>query len=273
MSLPTYQDPQVSFLVLDYQREHSARACLESLKRHVKFPLNVIYCHNGTADYPLQFLKEGLIHQLVMPRENTGLGLGTRALFAACFSPYAVYWQCDQIMGRDFTQEELDQLTKTLDPQHRVDGSRIVTSISLAGPVCGQGVYSERAHILSTAFYKGFEDGLSAGGAGPWHHLLWREGQLQQIYRDAGWVHFTEWPPLAIDNGRDAIRTNPDGSEWRHLPDTKQLWLLKGPVRQRYVYPKLADWEWDLVLKTQSWPDGRIPEQELKDSFTVPQWH
>jgi hypothetical protein len=272
-TLPTYQDPQVSFLVLDFKRPTSALLCLESLKRHVKFPHHIIYCHNGVEDYPVQFLKEGLIDQLVMPRENTGLGLGTRALYGACFSPLAVYWQVDQVMGRDFTQDELNHLAKMLDPKYRVDGSRIVTSISLAGPVCGQGVFSERAHILPTALYKGFERGLSAGGAGPWHHLLWREGQLQQMYRSEGWIHFTDWPPLAIDNGRDAIRTNPDGSEWRHLPDTKQLWLLKGPVRERYVYPKLSDAEWARVLETQYWEPGAIPEQEVKDSFTVPQWH
>lgn len=274
---PTYTEPLVSFLVLDYEREASARACLESIKRHTKFRHKVIYCHNGEAHYPLQFLNEGLIDQLLMPRRNEGLGLGTRLLAGACFSPYAIFWQCDQVMGRDFTEAELGQLTGLLGQTYRAQGinHQLIKSISLAGPVCGDNTYSERAHIIETKDYKRWEDWLplSPGGAGPFHHLLWREGQLQKHYRDNDYWHFTGWPPLAIDNGRDARRTNPDGSEWLHLPDTKQLWLLKGPVRERYVYPKFSDAEWERVLATQMWEPGAIPEQEQKDSFVVPQWH
>jgi hypothetical protein len=54
-----------------------------------------------------------------------------------------------------------------------------------------------------------------------------------------------------------------------HYPDTKQLWLINGPVKERYVYPKFSDREWEYVLGTQSWPPGEIPENEKKDSFHV----
>ncbi len=273
----TFTEPQVSFLVLDFQREKSARLCLESIRHHVKFPTKIIYLHNGLADYPVQFLKEGLIDELLMPKTNGGLGLGTRALFAACFSPLAIYWQADQIMGRDFEQRELDGLADFLGQTYRAPeiNHKIIQSISLAGTVCGPHIFSERAFIIETKDYKRWEHWLplSAGGAGPFHHLLWREGQLQEYYKENDYWHWTDWPPLAIDNGRDAERQNPDGSRWKHLPDTKQLWLVRGPVKERYVYPKLTEWEWDLVLRTQEWPAGRIPEQELKDSFTVPHWH
>jgi hypothetical protein len=274
MSNPTHQEPQVSFLVLDFRREQSARLCLQSIRQRVKFAdYKIIYCHNGLADYPVQFMREGLIDELIMPRENGGLGLGTRALFAACFSPYAIYWQCDQVMGRDFTKDELNGLTELLGMTCRAPAinHHIVQSISLAGAPCGQHVYSERAHIIDTKNYKRWEGWLplSAGGAGPFHHLEWREGQIQRYYRENDYYHWTDWPQLAIDNGRDAVRQNPDGSIWRHEPDRKGLWLMSGPVKERYIYPKLTDAEWESVLSTQNWPAGKIPEQEVKDSFHV----
>ena len=267
----TYTEPKVSFLVLDFQRPQSAKTCLESIRRHTKFQHKIIYCHNGVADYPLELQKAGLIDELIMPRENGGLGLGTRALFAACFSPLAIYWQVDQIMGRDFSQAELDQLMKKLEQDNRASDGRARVSISLAGAVCGDGVFSERAFVMETNFYKFWEQKLplSHGGAGPYHHAEWREGQMQRLYESKGYVHDTGWPPFAIDNGRDAVRQNPDGSTWMHEPDRKGLWLMTGPVKDRYVYPKFTPEEWDFVIATQSWPPGQIPEQEKAHSFHV----
>lgn len=276
--LTVYEEPQVSLLVLDYNRPAAAYACLESIRKHVKLDrYKVIYCHNGIptkpSHYPMDLLHAGLIDELIMPRVNGGLGLGTRALYAACFSPLALSWQVDQVMGRDLIQAEVDEWVTLLSPRSRVDGSTIVASISLAGPVCGHNIFSERASVVETAFYRELEHGLplSPGGAGPWHHLLWREGQIQQHYAERGYRHITNWPPLAIDNGRDAVRQNPDGSRWMHYPDTKQLWLLSGPVRESYVYPRFTEAEWASVLDRQVWPDGQIPETEQKESFHV--WH
>lgn len=269
-----YIEPQVSFLVLDFKRPESSRLCLESIRRHTKLTsYRIIYCHNGTEDYPLTFLREGLIDELIMPRENTGLGLGTRALFGACFSRYAIYWQADQIMGRDFCQYEFKALIDELDPRSSWNvGESICKSISLAGAVCGEGIFSERAFVMETDLYKELEKIFphhGAGGAGPFHHLPWREGSVQEFYRNAGIIHRTDWPALAIDNGRDAVRENPDGSLWRHEPDRKGLWLLSGPVKEKYIYPKLSDKEWAFVLEHQKWPPGQIPENEAKDSFHV----
>ncbi len=284
--LTVYEEPQVSFLVLDYNRPAAAYACLESIRKHVKLDrYKVIYCHNGIptqpSHYPMDLLHAGLIDELVMPRANGGLGLGTRALFAACFSPLAVSWQVDQIMGRDLAQEEVDRLVRLLNSHEIVCGvtggrkERSIKSVGLAGPVCGENVFSERAYITKTAFYRELEHTLplSYGGAGPYHHAEWREGQMQRVYAERGYLHYSDWLPLAIDNGRDAIRQNPDGSVWRHEPDTKRAWLLSGPVKEPYVYPKLSPREWSATIATQTWPDGHIPEDEVKDSFTVPHWH
>jgi len=266
-----YKEPVVSFLVLDYLRPDSARVCLQSIERHVKFPHKVIYCHNGAEEYPIQFLHDGLIDELILPRKNGGLGLGTRALFAACFSPLAIYWQVDQIMGRDFEIDELETLVNTLAPENRGNSPQICASISLAGPVCGKNIYSERAHAILTKFYRSmeYELPLSFGGAGPYDSYPWREGQIQEYYKKNNYIHFTDWPQLAIDNGRDAIRENPDGSIWKHFPDSKSVYLVGGEPKERHTYPKFNDKEWEYVLKYKTWPAGQIPENEVKESFHV----
>lgn len=267
-----YKEPLVSFLVLDFKKEDATRKCLESIRNHVKFPHKIIYLHNGKADYPIKLFEDGLVDQFIQTVKNDGLGIGTRNLFAASFSEFSVYWQNDQIMARDFTEEELDYIDRFLiRPKESVFETQVCMSISLAGPVCGQNIYSERAHIIRTSMYKAMEHEipLSYGGAGPYHHAEWREGQIQNYYKQNDHIHLTEWPPMAIDNGKEAIRQNPDGSLWKHQPDRKGLWLISGPVKEKYIYPKFTDQEWDQVISTQSWPDGKIPENEIKDSFHV----
>ena len=63
---------------------------------------------------------------------------------------------------------------------------------------------------------------------------------------------------------------NPDGSEWRQRADTKQLWVLKEPS-EKFVYPNFTDEEWEEVLGTQSWPDGKIPFNEVSISYETPE--
>lgn len=260
----TYSEPLVSFLVLDFEKRDFSRLCLESIRNRTKFEHKIIYLHNGPADYPAEFLEEGLIDQLIQTKKNNGLGVGTRDLFAASFSRYSIYWQNDQVMGRDFELSELEGVAAQLADSE-------TKSISLAGRICGEGIYSERAHLIKTEYYRFMENtlGLSYGGAGPYHHIMWREEQIQKFYAKNGYRHRTDWPVLADDNGRTAERQNPDGSRWRHYPDTKQLWLLNGPVKERFVYPKFSEREWDFVLTSQVWPAGEIPENEKKDSFHV----
>ena len=268
-----YKEPKVSFLVLDFRKPEESRLLLESLKRHVKFDHKVIYLHNGNEKYTYHqdFLNEGLIDQLIVSKKNEGLGIGTRNLFAACFSPYAIYVQNDQILGRDLVEDELDYLVNFLDREDMTNNFFEIKSISLAGAPCEHGIYSERAHLIRTSFYKYLESEvlLPSGGAGPYHNEPWREGAIQKIYKENNLSHFIYQSPLFMDNGKEAVRENPDGSVWKHKPDTKRLWLIRGPVKEKFIYPKFSDNEWESVLSTQSWPDGKIPENEVKDSFVV----
>lgn len=262
-----FPEPKVSFLVLDYKKPNESRLLLESIKKHVKFPYKVIYLHNGYSQHAQMFMQEGLIDQLIMTAENDGLGLGTRNLFAACFSPYTIYAQNDQILGRDFTEEELDYLINHLD-MHTMD-EKLVKSVSLAGAPCGDGIYSERAHLIETLTYREWENTypMPHGGAGPFHDIQWREGYIQSLYKKYGWTHYIYQNPMFVDNGVFALRENPDGSIWCHRTDNKKLWNIIKPKEKYSSYPKFTDKEWDDVL-TNGWPDGKIPENEIQNSFS-----
>ncbi len=43
--------------------------------------------------------------------------------------------------------------------------------------------------------------------------------------------------------------------------------LWGGEIKEKYVYPKFSDEEWEKVLKNQDWPDWEIPSEEIAHSF------
>lgn len=268
MSAPTYTEPRLAVLALDYAKPIESRLCLESVKRHVKVPHTVIFCDNGGGeDYPLQFVREGLVDQLIVNRDSRGLGLGTRDLFAASFARYSLYLQNDQVIVRDFGQDELDYLSTLFGATVEGDG-RAVVSISLAGSPCGPGVYSERAHLILTEQYKLWERNavLPYHGAGPYHDGTWREAVIQAFYKTHNRIHFEHLPPLVQDNGVYAVRDMQEGGLWCHRTDTKALWCIRPPLAKNPVYPKLTEEEFALAARG-AWEDGRIPSVEVKDSF------
>ena len=265
-----YKEPELTYLVLDFLKEPETRRCLESIKRHTKFPHKVIYLHNGPAEYPVNFLKEGLCDQLIQTSTNTGLGIGTRDLFAASFSPYSFYLQNDQFLNRDFTQEEFKSLTAMIGQQLRSPDDGLVwtvQSVDLAGGVWGLHKYTERAHLIPTTFYKQLEASglLGYHGAGPYDDGPWREEQIQTFYKKNRYLHYTYPDRFITDFGHRSVRENKDGSLWSQEPDTKKLTLLRGPVHKRASWPKLNDEEWAGVLRTQNWPQDTVPAGQIKD--------
>ena len=268
-----YKEPELTYLVLDFLKEPETRRCLESIKAHTKFPHKVIYLHNGffaDVKHPQKFLAEGLCDQLIQTSKNTGLGIGTRDLFAASFSPYSFYLQNDQFLNRDFTQEEFKSLTAMIGQQLRSPDDGLVwtvQSVDLAGGVWGLHKYTERAHLMPTAFYKQMEAAGMLGhyGAGPYDDGPWREEQIQTFYKKNRYLHYTYPNRFITDFGHRSVRENKDGSLWSQEPDTKKLTLLRGPVRERASYPKLSDEEWEQVIKTQSWPADAVPGGQIKD--------
>jgi len=108
------------------------------------------------------------------------------------------------------------------------------------------------------------------GGPGPNFHVPPLEHFIQKYFKDnnfnVGCINAYK------DNGYLAVRQNPDGSLWNHEPDTKKCWLIKGPVKEKFSYPKFNDAEWDFVILNQKW-EGEIPDNEKKESFIVSHWH
>lgn len=263
-----FSEPILTIAVLDFGKQVESYVCLKSIKEHVKVPHKVVFCDNGSIeDYPFEYLKEGLIDQLITNRDSNGLGIGTRDLFAAIFSPVTIYLQNDQYFARDLTEQDFVALTSNMGVT--LENGQRVASISLAGSPCGEGVYSERAHLISTRFYKDMErEGLLGyHGAGKWHDGPWREAQIQSFYKQQNLTHWQ--PPVmpwVADNGVFALRDMGDGGVFIHRTDTKQCWVILPPKVKNPAYPKMNDEEFALCIKNE-WPDGKIPEAELKDSF------
>jgi hypothetical protein len=294
-----YIEPELTILILDFLKEEATRDCIYSVNRHIKVPHKIHYYHNGHCEYAHDLYNEGLVDRLIQSRVNEGLGIGTRDLVASCFSPYFMMLQNDQVIGRDFTEDEFEAIQSKLretrpserplsvrtDLTYTVDGvpgedssetkvietrERIYGSVGLAGSVGGGGVYSERCHIMPTVLYKRLEYVLSAGGAGPYSHLPWREGQIQEYYKMRGWTHLTDWPPLVVDRGVWTIRTNPDTSLLHMRTDTKALWWERKPT-ESYVFPELTEAEWAASIAGQ-WVNGTVPETYLKKGQSFNCW-
>jgi len=258
-----YKEPELTITCLDYCKPIETRLLLESIKRHVKFPVKVILVDNGSnEDYSYQFLKEGLVDQLIVNRESLGLGLGTRDAVNAVFSPYYLMAQNDQLFGRDFTYQEFEQIKNLLESEQ-------IMSVSLAGANCGPQVYSERGYIMKTQLYKWMEHRIPLGyaGAGKFHDAGdWREAQIQKFYKNNNLIHLTDYPQMVIDNGVFAVRDMGDCGVYCHRTDTKALFVIIKPKLQNPAYPKVTAAEFADIWRGE-WKDGRIPQQELAHSF------
>jgi len=262
----TYEEPILTVCVLDMAKPIESYMCLTSIKKHIKFSHHVIFCDNGSGeDYAAQYVKEGLVDQLIINRDSRGLGLGTRDLMSLAAGEYTLYLQNDQVLARDFWHHEFFELVKCLGGRVQTkDGLREVMSISLAGYPCGEGIYSERAHIIRTKDYKAMEPALGYHGAGPFHNGVWREAQIQNIYKGR-YTHLA-WQPIVQDNGVFAVRDMKDGGYWVHRTDLKTLTCIIPPTVKDPAYPKLTDEEFTIAARGE-WPDKRIPVAEIKDSF------
>lgn len=262
-----YSEPRLAIAVLDYSKPIETYMCLRSVKDFVKVPHTVILCDNGSGeDYGLRYLQEGLADQLVVNRDSRGLGLGTRDLFSLIHARWTIYLQNDQVFGRDFTEQDFDSITANIG---RIENWSANRSISLAGAPCGHGIYSERAHLIETGFYKLMERAIPLGhhGAGKYHDGVWRERQIQDYYAKNGFVHVTNGAPHVIDNGVFAVRDMGEGGLWCHRTDTKRVWCIRVPVARNPAYPKFTDEEYTLAAAGK-WPEqGAIPQQEILDSF------
>lgn len=256
---------KVSILVLDYNKPEESRLCLESVQKHCKFEKEVVfYSNGGEQDYAIDFYKEGLIDKLVLSKKNFGLGIGTTDLLQLCRTEFFIYLQNDQYFQRPLYDGEIQTFKYCLGLGH-------VGSISLAGYPCGEGVYSDRCHFGKTQFFRDMDKWMGSypdGGCGPYFSGsdTYNENFIQRYFKEFGLFNVASNSHYVIDNGKWSIRENADFSTWKHRTDTKELWLIKGPVKEKAEFPFLSDDEWTEVLETQKW-EGKIPKAELAHSF------
>jgi len=261
---------KVSFLILDFERPKVLKTLLDSLRSKIKLNKDdyeiICLANGGSTEYQDEvygFYKNGLIDDLILKNDNLGGSVGTISLFKYTNSDYAFYLQSDHILVQDITEETINYFIGLLNSGYN--------NVDLAGAQTrdknGDPVFSERASFMNVKFYNDIEN-KSLGSPGPFHHVVpWLEGQMQELFKSENWNIAHISPVFFQDNGKLAVRTNPDGSIWRHETDTKRQWLIKGPVKEKYVYPNFNQEEWLNVLKSQEWEGGKIPENEKPHSF------
>ena len=254
--MSTYSPPLVSVLVLDYRKPTESRACLESIRRHLQVPHKVVYLDNGGGeDYVWHLYQEGLCDVLISKREGRGGGYGQTDLFRWCDTQYALFVQNDQVLQYDITEEMFAAMQQALRGTYRC--------VDLNGDQSARGVWTDRAHLIETAFFNSlgpFPNGGPGNDAAPWN-----EAHLQRVFEERGYHIAHVRPALFADAGKWSVREAGDGL-YKHRCDTKQLWVLERPTYRTEVYPPFNDEEWVRVLGGE-WVDGTIPEQWKLHSF------
>jgi hypothetical protein len=249
----------ISYLVLDYNRPVESELCLRSLLRYSRFDYEIVYLSNGgDQDYVIDYYKQGLIDKLILRKENSGCGLGTRELFNNfnLAYDYVIYVQCDQFLCREFTRKEIQEHIENLN-------SGEFFYVDLAGNQ-GHGNYSERAHLINKHKYNLIPNTI--GGPGPFADKLWTEESVQRYIKNNN-LKFYSSKLLFMDNGKVSRREYPCGGILTQHTDEKSVFIEK-PIANRIDFPnvKLNDQEWELIL-TNKWVNGTIPEGHKNDSF------
>ena len=241
-------------LILDYNRPQELLALLLSIKKNARFDKKVVVLNNGGDKYADQFLESGMCDRVIHNAINIGCGAGTVQLFSQCQSDFAFYIQVDHSLETLITENMIETFKNDI----IIEGNFYV---DLAGDQ-GHGEYSERAQFIRRSDYLIAQKDF--GGPGPLADQRWTEQSVQE-YMDKEMSFFKSYY-MFRDCGWDSVRENPDGSLWKHHPDTKVLFCLQAP-KQKFVYPNLTDEEWKEAI-AGDWPtSGKIPEKEKDSSF------
>jgi hypothetical protein len=254
----------LSFLILDFNRPFELQEVIKSIKKHVKFDHQIILNSNGgKQDYAIDLYNQKYINKLILNNEGNGAGYGVSELFRYCNTDWAFYMESDQIFVRDFTIEDLNAY---IDLINYHDPVKFVNPVGMATG----GKFTLRSFFTNTNFFNEIMKEAPNNGPGPYFNRSedTNESFIQNWLTTNNKLSYVEQQALVVDLGRFSVNQIADGSVWLHTTDTKQLWLLKGPVKEKNTrYPNFTDEEWNKVLETQTWPDGQIPEKEKFSSF------
>lgn len=252
----------LSVCVLDFARPRESMSCLESIKKYVKIPHEVIFCCNGGQyqEYAWEFYKEGLIDKLIINKQNNGGGFGTVQLFNNSFSKYVLWIECDCELVCDIDNLWFNQFRDILE-------SGYASCIDLTGGICGNNIYSGRSFIMNRSFYNSIkkDDNGIYYGPGPYNSGPYLENYIQNYFKNNN-LKVVHVKGLIKDNGKWSMREIGDGF-YRHSTDEKKLYILRKPTYKTEEYPPLNDTEWQILLEGK-WIDGTIPEKWKPHSFT-----
>jgi hypothetical protein len=197
---------QLSILVLDFNKLPETTNLLKSIKQNMKISNYevVFFSNGGNQEYVYNLYKEGFIDKLILNNCNDGCGIATHELFKNAKADYCMYVQNDQLLFREFTQNELDELKKLINNEY--------TSVDLSGGAGHNDKFSERAYIIKTDTFnnlpiKGY------GGPGPYEHdYFWSEAGTSYSFWSQNLKIFHNWPILFANYGFRTIREDLSGN-------------------------------------------------------------
>lgn len=252
----------ISVLVLDYKKPVETRACLQSIRNHLKVPHQIIYQDNGSnEEYPWDLYREGLADVIISKRVGAGGGAGQLDLFRYCDTRFCYYIQSDQELIYDITEAIQVRFIAALE-----SGARVC---DLNGDQSQNGRWTDRAHFIDVEWFNNLKVPVR-GGPGPNHSERWVENYMQEVFDNLGNPIVHVKPTFFADRGVWTIRELPCGGVVRMRTDTKAVeWIV--PPKEPYVFPEHTSDEWAAAIAGQ-WVAGTIPSMYLSRGESFNHW-
>lgn len=251
---------EVSILVLDYLRPNETFACLQSLRKHIKFDKYeiILYVNGCQHDYAYKFYEIGLCDKLILNRDNEGIAFAEMRLVDFCNTEYFIFTCNDNVLVRDITQEEFNEMKLSLDSEK----SALINYASISP-------WSEKFFMMKRDLYQKIE-GFTGGGCGRFRNA----GDTSEmtinefiIKNNLNVIHWEKLKPnLLGDIAKYSMQETATGGIYRWRTDTQQFWWLKAPSRKETESFEFDDEEWDLIM-SEKWIGGTIPKAKKKWSF------
>lgn len=251
---------ECSILVLDFLRPNETRMCLESLRRHVKFDnYEIILFVNGCQhDYAFDFYKQGLCDKLIVSRANEGIPFAEMRLVDFCNTEYFIFTCNDNVLLRDVSQGEFDEMKKALNKPNAG-----LINYAHVNP------WSEKFFMMKRDLYLKIE-GFTGGGCGPHRDQPITSEMTIHKFMDDNNLEFIHWeklkPNLLGDIARYSMQETATGGIYRWRTDTQQFWWLRAPARPEPESFDFTDEEWATIMSGK-WRGGTIPVNKNKWTF------
>ncbi len=249
----------LSFLILDFNREKELRTVLDHIQLNAKFNYQIIVNANGgQQQYHWDLYKEKKINKLLLNSGNGGAGFGCVELWNNCNTDYGLFLESDQVLCRQVNDKELKSWIKAYNSNPKIKFLNLIghdTNFE----------FSQRCFFANTLFYRQLALELPCGGPGPYISRGSNEGYTQKYLSDNQLINFTI-PQAFINVGQNAFTETEDGCIFLHKTDLMTCTLVSGVPRIKPDYYKFSDEQWAKILETKECKDV-IPEGWAKGQF------